>query len=152
MAAGANAGRRGRERLALYHGSTVYSRSSLTADEENALRPQVEVLRPVFRPVSPTANPALKAIVEKLMADKTTGFTASKARKVETAMDRRNSERDRSGQRDSGFWLLGVHLKNAGCDAGEIADHLGRAATFSMSKEMGKLRGSTERIIKKLGV
>ncbi len=52
------------------------------------------------------------------------GFERSKARKVETAMDRWNSEWDRPGQRDTGYWLLGVALKKAGCDAGEIADRL----------------------------
>ncbi len=78
------------------------------------------------------------------------GFERSKARKVETAMDRWNSEWDRPGQRDTGYWLLGVALKNAGCDAGEIADRLDHAAWFSKSKEKGKLRGSVKRIIKNL--
>ncbi len=63
-----------------------------------------------------------------------------------------NSDWDRPGQRDTGYWLLGVALKNAGCDAGEIADRLDHAARFSMSRERGKLRGSVKRIIKKLSV
>jgi len=130
---------------------TVLATAELTKDEEEALRPPVEVLRPVYKPVE-IANPKLRAMAEKLMSDSTAGFERSKARKVETAMDRWSTEGDRPGQRDSGFWQLGVDLKRAGCDATEIVDHLSRAATFSNSREKGKLRGSIKRIIRKLGV
>jgi hypothetical protein len=138
----------GRSPMPVY---TVLAKADLTQDEETAVRPPMELLKPVYQPVMHT-NPQMRAIVEKLMADKSAGFESSKARKVATAMDRWNSEWDRPGQRDNGFWLLGVHLRNAGCDAREIADHLDDAARCSMSKEKGKLRGGIKRIIKKLGV